>query len=215
MPRIPTYTMNCLSRQLHLKTTTETFIMENGSINPSEVATLSLLGGGGGYGYGGRGGYGHGREFANDSSNAVRIRGAERLASAEHDAISQQSSDNADRNRDLARQQADNAQFIANRDFQTQIGFQLSNQVARGEDNQNANFNSLSREMAANAREAAKCCCEAKLLAATNQAKTDAGIAALLANQECTTKVADAVANATQNAKLDILLAERSHGGNG
>ncbi len=186
-----------------------------GSINPGDVATLSLLGGRGGYGLGG--GYGGGREFANDASNAVRINGSEKLSAQGHDFLSQQISDNADRNRDINALQIRNAADIANRDFITQVGFNISNQIARGEDNQNVNFNSLSREAAANAREAAKCCCEAKLLAATNQAKTDAGLAEILANQVCTTRVSDAVANATQNAKLDILLADNGghHRGNG
>lgn len=186
-----------------------------GSINPGDVATLSLLGRGGmgGYGYGG--GYGGGREFANDASNAVRIDSSEKLLAQGHDSLSQQISDNADRNRDITSLNQNNANALANRDFQTQIGTLLTQQIARGEDNINANFNTLSREVAATAREAAKCCCEAKLLAATNQAKTDAGIASLLANQDCVTKVADAVANATQNAKLDILLADNGgyHGG--
>ena len=189
--------------------------MESNSINPSEVATLSLLGGGGGYGYGGRG-Y-HGGQFADDASNAVRIKAGNAQSVQSHDAISQQISDNADRNRDITSSAQSNAQFISNRDFQTQVGALITGQIARNEDAARSDFNSLSREVAQNAREAAKCCCESKLLAATNQAKTDAGLATLLANQECATKVADAVANANQNAKLDILLAERSrgHGGNG
>jgi hypothetical protein len=175
--------------------------IDSGLVGDSILSRAAYGGGYGGYGNG------HGgREFANDGSNAVRINAAERASEASHDALSQQISDNADRNRDLARQASDNAQYISNRDFQTQIGFNLANQVARGEDNQNANFNQLTREAAANAREAAKCCCEAQLLAATNQAKTDAGLAQILANQACDTRVADAVANAAQNAKLDTLL---------
>ena len=91
----------------------------------------------------------------------------------------------------------------------------MANQIARGEDNQNGNFNTLFREMSANAREAAKCCCDAQLLAVQNQAKTDATLAQVLANQACDTRVADAVASAAQNSKLDILLAERSRGHGG
>ena len=181
----------------------------DGSVNPSELATLSLLGRGGigvgngnGYGYGGGG-----REFANDGSNAVRINAAERSSGASHDALSQQISDNADRNRDLASSQSQNARDIAARDFLQGIGVAISQQVARGEDNQNQNFNTLSREAAANAREAAKCCCEAQVLALQNQAKTDAGLATIIANQACDVRVADAIANAAQNAKLDALLA--------
>ncbi len=183
----------------------------DGSVNPSEVATLSLLSGGGGGILNNRG-----REFASDASNAVRINASKELAAQGHDSISQQISDNADRNRDITSLTQSNANALANRDFQTQIGTLLTQQIARGEDNINGQFNAMTRELAAVSREAAKCCCEAKLLAATNQAKTDAGLATLLANQECATKVADAVANAAQNAKLDILLAERGrHGGNG
>ncbi len=180
--------------------------MENGysgSINPSDVATLSLLGRGG---IGG--GYSYGKQFADDASNAVRIKSSEKLSSQGHDFLSQQISDNADRNRDINALQIRNAADISNRDFQTTIGFNLSGQIARGEDNQNGNFNSLTRELAAISREAAKCCCEQKLLALENQAKTDAKLATVIANQECDSKVAAAVANATQNAKLDILLAE-------
>ena len=191
--------------------------VESGLVGDSILSRAAY---GGGYGYGG----GHGgREFANDGSNAVRIRGAERLSeqahnfgressASSHDALSQQISDQADRNRDLANAQADSARNVAQRDFDTQVGLNLANQIARGEDNQNANFNMLSREAAANAREAAKCCCDAQLLAVQNQAKTDAGLAQILANQSCDTRVADAVANATQNAKLDAILADSGRG---
>jgi hypothetical protein len=183
--------------------------IESGLVGDSILSRAAY---GGGYGYGN--GYHGGREFANDGSNAVRINRNEKVAAQAHDFLSKQISDNADRNRDLAQLQNDNAKEISNRDFQTQIGFNLANQVARGEDNQNANFNMLAREAAANAREAAKCCCEAKLLAVQNQAKTDASLATILANQECASKVSDAVASATQNAKLDLLLSERGGRGN-
>lgn len=182
--------------------------MDNGSINPSEVATLSLLGGGVGYGYGGRG-YGH--EFANDGSNAVRIQASERSSLASHDSLSKQISDNADRNRDISAVARTDSQFISSRDFQTQAQANMSAQIARLQDSNRAEFNAISREMAANAREAAKCCCEAQLLAVKNQAKTDAGLAQILANQACDVRVADAVASATQNAKLDSLLADQHH----
>lgn len=168
--------------------------MENNSINPSEVATLSLLGGGG-YGYGGRGHYG-GREYANDGSNAVRIEAHGRDNSKGQDFLSQQISDNADRNRDIASSQQSDNHFNGILDkINDQSRFFTSE------------INLITREQAANAREAAKCCCEAKVLAVQNQAKTDAGMAQILANQACDVRVSDAVANATQNAKLDALLA--------
>ena len=160
--------------------------IDSGLVGDSILSRAAYGGGYGGYGNG------HGgREFANDGSNAVRINAAERASEASHDALSQQISDNADRNRDLASSQAQNARDIAGRDFLQGIGVAISQQVARGEDNQNANFNQLTREAAANAREAAKCCCEAQLLAATNQAKTDAGLAQILANQACDVRVGD------------------------
>ena len=185
----------------------------DGSVNPSELATLSLLGrggigvGAGGYGYG----YGGGREFANDSSNAVRINRNEKLATQGHDFISQQISDNADRNRDLARQASDNAQYISNRDFQTQIGFNLANQFARGEDNQNANFNMLSREASANAREAAKCCCETQKLITAEGNETRALILAV----EGRATVADLAAAQAKITQLETInaLSRGHHGG--
>ncbi len=175
--------------------------MENNSINPSEVATLSLLGGGGGYGYGGRGHGGH--EFANAGSNAVRINRNEKITELGHDFISQQISDNADRNRDTLTTLQSNTSF-------DRVNDKISDQTTFF----NQAINNVTREQAQNAREAAKCCCESQLLAVQNQAKTDAGLASILANQACDVRVADAVANTAQNAKLDLLLSERGgHGG--
>lgn len=177
--------------------------MENGytGVSNNDVATLALAGRGigGGYGYGGGG---HGREYANDGSNAVRINSNQTLAALSHDSLSQQISDNADRNRDIAVTQQNDAHFTAlTEKINDQTRF-FSGEV-----------NALAREQVANARETAKCCCEAQLLAVQNQAKTDAGLATLLANQECTKQVADAVANAQQNAKLDNLLAAQGNHG--
>ena len=192
--------------------------VESGLVGDSILSRAAY--GGAGYGYGG----GHGgREFANDGSNAVRIRGSERLSEAahafgressasSHDSISQQISDNADRNRDISSLQSAGARDIANRDFIQSIAVGLSQQIAGSEANQNTNFNMLAREASANAREAAKCCCEAQLLAVQNQAKTDLGMATILANQACDTRVGDAVANAQQNAKLDAILADNGRG---
>jgi len=178
----------------------------DGSVNASELATLSLIGrggvgvGAGGYGYGGYGGGGHGREFANDGSNAVRINANRELNAQGQDCLSQQISDNADRNRDIQQFSAQTSAFASLTDkINDQTAF-FSQEV-----------NMLAREQNANAREAAKCCCDAQLLAVQNQAKTDAGLAQVLANQACDTRVADAVANAAQNAKLDILLADQHH----
>jgi hypothetical protein len=190
-----------------------------GSINPGDVATLSLLGGRGGYGIGGGGydyGGSYGGQFANDGSNAVRINSSEKLSAqahafnrdavdSSHDAISQQISDNSDRNRDLQAfgQQSTNADRL-NDKLNDQSRFFT------------AELNQVQREAAQNARDAAKCCCEAQLLAVQNQAKTDAAMATITANQLADTRVLTAVANANQNAKLDVLLSNgRGHPGNG
>ena len=172
---------------------------------------LSRAAYGGGYGYGN----GHGREWANDGSNAVRINRNEKLAAQGHDFLSQQISDNADRNRDTLRTLQSNTQFDRVNDKISDQSDYFTNAISRVSEANAVSHNEIIREMAANAREAAKCCCEAKLLAVQNQAKTDLGMATITANQACDVRVSDAVANATQNAKLDALLNERGgHRGN-
>lgn len=174
--------------------------MENSSIADAVIANrgLNFAAPFGGYGVGGH-------EFANDGSNAVRINSGQKLNLQGHDFLSQKIDDNADRNRDTLRTLQTNTSF-------DRVNDKISDQT----DFFSQAINGVMREQTQNAREAAKCCCEAQLLAIQNQAKTDAGLAQVLANQSCDSRVADAVANATQNAKLDALLAERSRGqGNG
>lgn len=190
--------------------------IESGLVGDSILSRAAY--GGGGYGYG------QGHQFASDSSNAVRINASEKLSAqahmfsrdanvSSHDAISQQISDNADRNRDITSLNQGNANALANRDFQTQVGTIITSQIDREGNVLRSELDGLKREMSANARAAAECCCEGKLLAAQNQAKTDAGLAVILANQACDTRVSDAVANAHQNAKLDALLADNGRRG--
>lgn len=174
--------------------------MDNGSIADAVIANRGLNFAGNGYGYGGYGG--HGREFANDGSNAVRINANRQLNSQGQDFLSQQISDNADRNSDLSLRST-----LATMAASTSEKINDQTRFFAAEVNQ------LGREQSANAREAAKCCCEAKVLAVQNQAKTDAGLAQVLANQACDVRVADAVANSAQNAKLDLLLIERGRNG--
>lgn len=162
----------------------------NGSVNPSEVATLSLLGGNGGGGL-----FNRGREFADDASNAVRINSNRHLTTQGQDFLSQQISDNADRNRDLALSIQSGAAFD-----------RVIDKIADSATVTAANFNTVTREMNENARRAAECCCAAKLQAAENQAALLAGQAQILANQACIDKVASAVAHAEQNAKLNQIL---------
>lgn len=176
--------------------------METGSVSANELATLSLIGGRG-IGVGAGSGYGYGGTFADASSNAVRINASERSNDKGQDFISQQISDQADRNRDLAALASSHQNFNRIDDKASTIA--LASATAHQE---------IIREMNANAREAAKCCCEAKLQAAENQAKTDAALAEIKANQVADVRVADAIANATQNAKLDVLLAAGRGPGN-
>lgn len=169
-------------------------------VQNSDVATLSLLNGGyGGYGIGG------GRDHANFAYDGsvinAKVESNREAALQSHDSISQQISDEADRSRDAAGTAANTANF-------NRLVDKVSDQTAFF----TAEINGVTREQAANAREAAKCCCEAKILAVQNQAKTDAGMATILAKVEAQDLVRDAVANAQQNAKLDALLAAGSRG---
>ena len=125
--------------------------MENGSIADAVIANRGLNFAGNGYGYGG-----NGREFANDGSNAVRINANRELNTQGQDFLSQQISDNADRNNDLS--------------LRSTLSTMASNTADKINDQTRlfaAEVNQLGREQAANA-----------------------------------------VANAAQNAKLDLLLAE-------
>jgi hypothetical protein len=78
-----------------------------------------------------------------------------------------------------------------------------------------AELNETQRSISDAAKEAAKCCCDAQILALQNQAKTDAALAVITANQAADVRVSDAVATATLNAKVDILVVERGVRGNG
>ena len=173
--------------------------MENGSVADAVIANRGLNFatpyGGGGYG----------REFANDGSNAVRIEshaaanaaGIENLLDQNQFAIT---NGNITEGHNRI---TDNINLNSTRssDMLTSAEFRTGDRLR-----------DLEREMVQNAKDAAKCCCEAKLLAVQNQSALLAGQAQILANQACDVRVADAVASATQNAKLDLLLAERGRG---
>lgn len=128
----------------------------NGSVNPSEVATLSLLGGGGG-----GGGLFNRGSFADDGSNAVRINRNSDLNSQSHDFLSQQISDNADRNRDITSDIRLNSSFERMADKTNDQTRFFAQEV-----------NMLAREQTANAREAAKCCCETQKLITSEASAT-------------------------------------------
>ena len=177
--------------------------VDNG-IQNSDVATLSLLGGG----YGGYGLNGGGRanfEFDGSVINA-KVESNKEANTVQHHNILSQIDSAADRARDAA-----------NRSIADQHFTSLTDKLNDNSRFITSEFNALSREQNENARRAAECCCDAKLLAVSNQAKTDAGLATIIANQAADVRVSDAVANAQQNAKLDAILADagRGHGGGG
>jgi len=177
----------------------------DGSVNASELATLSLIGRGGvGVGAGNYG-YGYDGNFADASSNAVRVEAGNRQTSASIENL-------LDQNQFAAANK--NVVDGHNRiiDTLTSHDQRQSDMTVNAEFRTSDRLRDIEREMAANAREAAKCCCDSQLLAVQNQAKTDAGLAQILANQACDTRVQDAVANAMQNSKLDALLAGRGNG---
>jgi len=165
-----------------------------GAIMPNDVATLALLGGGRGYGYGGGNGYGSSyltaqahadgtglgnrmtmghallTEQVKQSESATKF-GLEANANAFsegrqsnefnrlNDVAWQNRLDITDK---LDRIQLNNLRDIANRDL-AQAG-----QIA-----------DVRRDIADSAKDTAKCCCDAQLMATQNQAMTMAAIAAL------------------------------------
>lgn len=172
--------------------------VDNG-IQNSDVATLSLLGGGyGGYGLGGGGRANF--EFDGSVINA-KVDSNKTANETQHDNILANIASAADRARDAA-----NA-ALADRHFTS-----LTDKMNDNAKFTASEFNALTREQTENARVAAKCCCDAQILAVQNQAKTDAGMATIIANQAADVRVADAISNAQQNAKLDAILADNGRG---
>jgi len=173
--------------------------MENGSINPSEVATLSLLGGGyGGYGYGGRGGYAVGNQVlaaeahANGTASDAKL---DSLAGSFHNVNINSKFDRLNEN-------------ISDQEFRSTAAITSLNKDITDSEFRTIDRNrDIERLVVQGQKEAAECCCEAKVLAVQNQAALLAGQAQILANQASDVRVADAVANAIQNSKLDALLA--------
>lgn len=169
----------------------------NSGVSNNDAATLALLSGG----FGGlNNGRNFGGQFADASTNAVRIEASSQAAAAGLENL-------LDQNQFAAGNK--NVTDGHNRiiDNLREHGQRQSDSTTNAEFRTSDRLRDIEREMAANAREAAKCCCEAQLLAVQNQGKTDAGLASILANQAADTRVQDAVANAIQNAKLDAILA--------
>ena len=179
-------------------------------IQNNDVATLSLLGSGGLGGIGGWGGAGYHSlqntaNFAHDGSVLnSKIEANKDSNTVQHANILGQIESAADRARDAA-----------NRSIADQHFTSLTDKLNDNSRFITSEFNALSREQNENARRAAECCCDAKVLAVENQAKTDAGMATIIANQAADVRVQDAVSNAQQNAKLDAILAEGGRGNGG
>ena len=175
-------------------------MVDSGLVGDSILSRAAY--GGDGYGFGrGRGGANF--EFDGSVINA-KIEGNKEANTNQHTSILAQIDSAADRARDAANN------TIADRHFTS-----LTDKMNDNARFTASEFNALTREQTENARVAAKCCCDAQLLAIQNQAKTDAGMATILANQASDSRVSDAVSNAQQNAKLDAILSSRGGNGNG
>ena len=175
-------------------------MVDSGLVGDSILSRAAY--GDGGYGFGrGRGGANF--EFDGSVINA-KVDSNKEANSNQHQSILSQIDSAADRARDAA-----------NRSISDQHFTSLTDKLNDNSRFITSEFNALAREQNENARLAAKCCCEAQLLAVQNQAKTDSGLATIIANQAADTRVADAVSNAQQNAKLDAILADNGRGNGG
>ncbi len=202
-----------------------------GSLNPNDLATLSLLNGGGRYGgvgvggggYGGYGGGGHG-SFASPSANAIRIDSVGQKVEDQNDCTRtllaggmERISDNFE-NATRSREFAGVNKAIVDSEFRT-------NDRARDIELNNLRQSSdtsaaiaaccceTQKSIAQAAKEAAKCCCDAQLTAA----KDHAALQALIIKENSATRElmrGDALAAA--NAKIIQLetinaLADKGH----
>lgn len=146
--------------------------MDNSSLNATEIAVGSLLagnrGGYGGSGGGAWGGGGHGvAPFAGPASNAVRINRNSEITKLGIDRISDQ---NEETRRNLGENRImDNVTGGHNR---------ISDNVANSEFRQQDRMRDIERDVVQNAKDAAACCCDVKVQAATDKAELLAAIAA-------------------------------------
>ena len=128
--------------------------MDNtGSLNATEIAVGSLLAGNRGYGYGGawdgHHGYGGHGNFASPSANAVRLNRNAQQIENQADCTREVLGNSMDNNA-RAFNQAEN-----NRSFQ-----RVCDNITASEFRTGDRLRDLEREINANAREAAQCCCD-------------------------------------------------------
>lgn len=136
--------------------------MEENEMSDISTESLLLARGVGGYGYGGvwGGGYGGYGPFASPESNAVRINRNADFTKLALDRISDQ---NEETRRNLGE-----ARVMSNI---TEGHNRICDRLVDGEFRTNDRLRDLEREMQANAREAAKCCCDLKVQAANDKAE--------------------------------------------
>ena len=179
----------------------------------SEFGTQDILTGRG-LGLGGFGGYGYGQgQEMGNSVLAAEAHANGTATGANIDNLTNATNLNFDSVEEQIRESRNIGQFSELRDNGFRAELRTSDKIADLAKEVNLNARemdrcccSIEKSVAEAAKDAAKCCCEAQVLALQNQAKTDASLATVLANQDCVSKVSDAVSNAVQNSKLDRLL---------
>lgn len=152
--------------------------MENnyGSVNPSELATLSLLSGGGyggyGIGVGGRGGYGGGSLYTGNNVLAAEAHadGTARGALGKHtlDMISNQ----GDRFEDAARAKEFSDMRMAISNTRETLSREISDNRVEAIRIAGDNRVELTKSLSDIAKENAKCCCETQKLVIAENSKT-------------------------------------------
>lgn len=134
----------------------------------SNISTDSLLlargVGGVGFGYGGYGGMGG--DFANQSANAIRL-----------DRNAQQTENQADCTREIIGRGQDASLHAFDNATSAASFTRVCDRITDGEFRTSDRLRDIEREMNANAREAAKCCCEVKVQACEDKSQILSAIA--------------------------------------
>ena len=168
---------------------------ENMALTANDIALGSLLAGGTRYGGGAWGnGYPGLDVFAGPGSNAVRIEKVEDTTRDTADCIMGKLGANLDRISDQALEGRRISQFDS-----------LRNALYLQEVNSNNRFRDIEREMNANAREAAKCCCDLKLQMCEDKNQILAAIAAS-SKEEVVRELAASQARVTQLETITTLV---------
>lgn len=159
---------------------------DNMALTANDIALGSLLAGGNRYGGAWGNGYPGLDVFAGPGSNAVRIEKAEGVTRDTASCIMGSIGGSLDRISDQAMEGRRMSQFDS-----------IRNALYLQEVNTNNRFRDVEREMNANAREAAKCCCEVKLQLCQDKSEILAAIAAS-GKEEVVRELAASQARVTQ-----------------